>query len=67
MEDSPGLDVGDDALDGRAQPVDNCVVGFEVVAEFGALGFLCRVDDFASLVALVADGVAGGDAGEDRG
>ena len=66
MEYSPGLDVGDDPLDCCAQTVDDCVVGFDAVAEFGALGLLCRADDLASLVALVADGVAGGDAGEDR-
>src|SRR5664279_2014819 len=66
MQDSPGLDVGDNAFDGRAESVDDRVIGLAVVAEFGAWRFLGRADDLASLVALVADGVAVADAREGR-
>jgi hypothetical protein len=41
-------------------------IGLAVVAEFGAWRFLGRADDLASLVALVADGVAVADAREGR-
>jgi len=49
VQDSPGLDVGDNAFDGGAESVDDRVIGLAVVAEFGAWRFLGRADDLASL------------------
>ena len=55
MEDSPGLDVGDGALDDLADPVDALVLLLRGFAQFAVGGLLVRGDHPSSHVSLVAD------------
>ena len=55
MEDSPGLDVGDGALDDLADPVDAPVLLLRGFAQFAVGGLLVRGDHPSSHVPLVAD------------
>ena len=55
MQDSPGLDVGDDLLDLVADLVDGLVIGLVVWVERQVRGFSFRGDHSQSDVPLVAD------------
>ena len=55
MEDSPGLDVGDGALDDLADPVDAPVLLLRGFAQFAVGGLLMGRDHSPSDIALVAD------------
>ena len=55
VQDSPGLDVGDDSLDLVADLVDGLVIGLVVWVERQVRGFSFRGDHSQSDVPLVAD------------
>ena len=55
MQDSPGLDAGDDSLDLVADLVDGFVVGLVIWVKRQVRGFSFRGDHAQSDVPLVAD------------
>ena len=61
VEDSPGLDVGDGALDDLADPVDAPVLLLRLLVEFAVGGLLVRGDHSPADVSLVADPPGGVD------
>ena len=67
MEDSPGLDVGDGALDDLADPVDALVGLFGRFAQLAVGGLLVGCDHPPSDIALVGDPPGGVDSVEQSG
>ena len=65
--DSPGLDVGDGALDDLADPVDALVGLFGRFAQFSVGGLLVGRDHSPSDVSLVGDSSGGVDSVEQSG